>query len=264
MTMNKNEPIDVSPNQLALREQTEIQRAEPQSLDVGRAIKQMIESGVTQDNAVAIEKLLDVFVKVEDRNAEKAFNQAFIALQKEMPKVKAVKSVPGRDGSIRFMFAPFDEIDDQARVICLEHGFTYTFSEGEEKTGKITKVCILSHIGGHSRRNSYSVRIGHGPPGCTEQQADGSAHSYAKRGALCDALNIRIDKALETDPRQEGAFVTPEQAAELDRRVKESNSDVEKFLKWAGADLKAKNRFETIPASRYDELDAMLRRKEGL
>lgn len=262
--MNKHdEPIDIEGKELALRPQADLQKVEPQrELDIGASLQHIIASGVTPDNAAAVEKLLDVYLKVEDRNAEKAFNADFLLLQQELPKVKAVKPVPGRDGTVRFTFAPFDEIDDQARPLCLKHGFTYTFSEGDEKAGKVTKICILSHKNGHSRRNSYSVRIGHGPPGCTESQADGSAHSYAKRGALCDALNIRIDKAIETDPRQEGGCVSAEQAKELDRRVKETNSNVEAFLRFAGADMKAQNRFATIPASRYQECDAQLRKKE--
>lgn len=247
-------------NDLTIRPATEL--AQP-ALDIGGMVRELFATGKAGENAAALEKLLDVQIKMEDRNAVRMFNTDFVALQREMPKVQAVQAVPNKDGSTRYMFAPFDAIDDQARPLCLKFGFTYTFGEGEERAGKITKTCILAHIGGHSRTNAYTVRIGHGPPGCSESQADGAAHSYAKRGALCDALNIRIDKATEADPRQESHPITPDQATELERRVRETNSNIDAFLKFAGADFTAKNRWLTIPANRYSELDSMLRKKEG-
>ena len=113
------------------------------------------------------------------------------------------------------------------------------------------------HRGGHERSNPYSVRIGSGPPGCSESQADGSAHSYAKRGALCDALNIVVH-GIDNDARMEGGKVTAEQAEELERRAQLTNSNIAAFLKLAGA-----TKFAEIPATKYDLLDDMLKRKES-
>jgi hypothetical protein len=248
-----SEQLEIEPaHELATRQPQEVA-----PVNIGEMMRDAVRGGQP------IKELAEVFIKMQDRDAERQFNTAFVELQREIPKVKAVKSVPNNDGTPRYSFAPFEEIDDQARPVCLRHGFTYTFGEGQDTPGKVVKLCTLAHVGGHSRTNSYSVRIGKGPPGCTESQQDGAAHSYAKRGALCDCLNIRVDKALDHNPRDEGKPVTADQAAELERRVHEINGDIERFLKFAGADMSARNRFATIPANRYAECDAMLRRKEG-
>jgi hypothetical protein len=221
-------------------------------------MQSMIDRGVTQENAAAFKELVLLSEHMEDRNAKKEFARAFAALQRDIPRIKATKIIPDRNGGMRSSFAPFEEIDAQARPICLQHGFTYSFSEGAFQQGKITKICTLQHEGGHERSNPYSVRIGQGPPGCSESQADGSAHSYAKRGALCDCLNIVI-VGIDNDARMEGAPVTREQSEELERRCKMANANVETFLRFAGNSPS----FAKIPAVMYPLLDEFLKRKEN-
>lgn len=223
---------------------------------IGDMLQAVIEKGISAENVAAVAEITRLYERMQAIDAEKAFATAFVELQRDIPRIKATKIIPDRNGNMRSSYAPLEEIDKQARPICLQHGFTYTFSEGEFAPQKVTKVCTLQHTGGHKRSNSYSVRIGSGPPGCSESQADGSAHSYAKRGALCDALGI-IVTGMDNDARMEGGSITPEQADELERRVKLTNSDVAGFLKFAGA-----KSFATIAANKYDMLDAQLMRKE--
>ena len=237
----------------------ELARPEP---TIGEILSTLCAGGITKDNAEAVASLIASKQAMDARNAEREFNRDFVLLMQDIPKIRAMKSVPGRDGSIRFSFAPLEEIENQLRPLLAAHGFFYVFSEGESRQGCVTKVCTVGHRGGHSRNNSYTVRIGSGPPGCTESQSDGAAHSYAKRGALCDAFAIQIDKTA-VDPHAEGSFITEEQAEELERRVAETNSSRDAFLKFAGANMTAKNPWATITARRYSECDEMLRRKEG-
>jgi len=77
-------------------------------------------------------------------------------------------------------------------------------------------------------------------------------------------LNITIRQDVLMDEENDASiignpteFISLFQADELERRVKETNSNVQAFLKFAGAD-----KFSTILAGKYDELDASLRRKE--
>jgi hypothetical protein len=235
---------------------------------VASMLQAVIQGGVSNENVAALEKLVGLYERMQDRDAEKAFAAAFMALQAEIPRVKATKVIPDRNNNMRSSFAPFEEIDTQLRPIAEKHGFTYSFKEGPFDQGRICKICVVTHAGGHTRENPFSVRIGSGPPGCTESQADGAAHSYAKRGALCDAFNIvvvGIDK--DGDARMEGdkvTTITKAQAEELEHRVKMTNSNVASFLQLGGlsdADVKT-GAFSKILASRYDSLDALLRRKE--
>jgi len=239
-----------------MSDKLEVVKAELPVPSVAHMLQEVIKAGITPDNVAALEKLCGLYERMEARNAEKEFAEAFVRLQQEIPKIQATKSVPNNDGTVRYAFAPFEEIDTQARPICLRNGFTYWFAEGESQPGKLTKVCWLQHVGGHKRSNDYSVRIGKGPPGCSESQADGAAHMYAKRGALTDALNIVV-KGQDNDARLQGAPVTAQQAKSLRDRVMALAIDVDGFLRYGGAKT-----FETIPASNYAMLDASLKKKE--
>ncbi len=220
-------------------------------------MQEMIAKGISATNVAAFTELVKLSEHVEDRNAKREFAADFMALQSEIPKVKATKIIPDKYGKMRSSFAPFEEIDAQLKPLAAKYGFAYSFSEGAFQQGKITKICTVMHRGGHERSNPYSVRIGQGPPGCSESQADGSAHSYAKRGALCDAFNVVVT-GIDNDARMEGGPITPEQASELEHRVKMTNSDAAKFLKFAAA-----NSYKEILASKYPQLDEFLRRKES-
>lgn len=240
---------------------TELVRMEPQLIAVAPSpatmLHAIIEKGVTADNVSAIEKLAELSWRFEQREAERAFANAFNALQAEMPVIVAESQIPQRG-----KYQRYEDImhkDGVARLLA-KHGFSVSFTQ-EHGDGKITSTCHLTHVGGHTRSNSFAVRIGGRAD--SETQADCKASTTAKRNALCNALNITIrqdclteehDAAILGNPE---ALITSEQADELERRVHETNSNVIAFLKFAGA-----SKFSEIPASKYEALDKQLRIKE--
>jgi hypothetical protein len=226
-------------------------RPQPTVADMLQAV---IDKGVTSDNVAAMGELVKLYERMEDKKAEKEFAAAFVRLQAETRTVKATKAVPNNDGSVRYNFAPFEEIMAAVGPILERNGFTVAFSTDFAES-RLIKICHLTHIGGHTRENKFAVRIGKGPPGSSEAQGDGAASTYAKRFALCDALNIVVEK--DSDARVEGGTITSDQAQELSRRVQEGNRDREKFLKFAGAKT-----FAEIPAAKYAILDEELSRLE--
>jgi len=234
-----------------LESAVDVIRPQPTVADMLQAV---IDKGVTSDNVAAMGELVKLYERMEDKKAEKEFAAAFVRLQAETHIVKATKLVPNNDGSIRYTFAPFEEIMAAVGPLLERHGFTVTFST-DYSEGRLIKICHLTHIGGHSRENKFAVRVGKGPPGSSEAQGDGAASTYAKRFALCDCLNIVIEK--DSDARAEGGSITPEQVEELSRRVAETNSNREAFLKFANAKT-----FAEIAAVKYDMLDQFLTKKE--
>lgn len=218
-------------------------------------LQAVVEKGVTTENVAAIGELVRLYEHMEEKNAEKEFARAFVALQADTPNIKAVSFIPDNNGNVRSRFAPYEEIMEQVAPLLQKHGFTVTFST-DFKEGRIIKKCTLQHISGHSRTNEFAVRIGSGPPRASEAQADGAASTYAKRFALCDALNIVVEK--DTDAKVEGAKITTDQAFELERRVGETNSNREAFLKFAGAES-----YKDIAETKYAVLDEFLKKKEG-
>lgn len=227
--------------------------APPPVADMMRAI---VERGITPENVEALTQLTTLYERMEDRRAESQFAQAFMELQAAIPRIEANKPVPDKNGNVKYHFAPYEEIMEKVRPVLQQHGFSVSFSS-EFDGPRVVQFCTLHHVGGHKRTNRFAVRVGSGPPGSSEAQGDGAASTYAKRFALCDALNIVIEKDLEGDARLEGDSVTAEQARTLRALVEETKSDKAKFLRYAGAES-----FETIQASRFDRLLSELERKQ--
>lgn len=224
-------------------------------------LQAVLERGVTTENVAAVREILGLCERMQDRDAAKQFAAAFSQLQQELPKVKAMRQVISK-GQTLYTYASYEDIMAQLQPLLTKHGFSVRFSSrADERT--ITMVCTVMHSSGHSVSNEFTCRVGKGPPNASEAQSDGAAGSLAQRNALCDAFNIIVRRDGD-DPRNvgDGEKVTADQAFELERRVAETNSNRDAFLRLGEADLKAADPFKTIAASRYAELDALLAKKE--
>jgi hypothetical protein len=217
-------------------------------------MQQMIDKGITQENVAAFKELVVLSEHMEDRNSERQFTASFVALQKHIPTIVARTVIPNRG-----KYERFEDIMEVIRPILEAHGFSVSFTM-DFKDNRILETCHLSHVGGFTRSNSFAVRTRKAD---SDTQADCMAATTAKRNALCNALNIVIRQDClnnEDDAGIEGDVdtkITDDQAFELERRCHETESNIEAFLRFA----KAKT-FKDIMASRYDELDALLARKE--
>ena len=217
-------------------------------------IKQLVEQGKLNTEGVgAIKELVHLQEHLLDRAAEQRFAAAFGALQTELGTFNATKSVPDKQGNTRYTYLPYDEIMRTVQPLLQKHGFSVSFST-DFKDARIVQTCTLQHSSGHHRDYLAFVRAGAGPYGATETQADGAAMTYAKRYALCNALNIVVEH--DTDARAEGAPITTEQAQTLREMVTETKSDEAGFLKYAGAAS-----YEEIGSNRYAALFAALQKK---
>lgn len=219
-------------------------------------MQQVIDKGITAENVGVMEKLVGLLERMDTKKSEQLFNEGFVALQREMPRVQAKQPVPNNDGTVRYKFAPYEQIMEQIQPFLVKHGFTVSFST-KYGDARIIKVCTLRHTAGHHVDNEFAVRIGKGPPGSSEAQADGAAGTYARRHALCDALNIVVES--DDDGRAMGGKISQEQASELRKRVQATGSDEKAFLKYAQAAT-----FEDIEEGNYAMLDHNLKRKESV
>ena len=200
-----------------------VQTYPPVAPSVGTMLQSAIASGVTAENVAVLEKLMDLYERTQAKEAEKEFARAFVALQADMPAIIASRAVPNNDGSVRYMFAPYEQIMEQVRPLLLKHGFTVSFSMSFSE-GRVTQACTLQHTGGHARTNQFTARIGRGPPGSTETQGDGAASTYAKRFALCDCLNIVVERDNDgrPDARAEGGPISADQVQYLREQLHEA------------------------------------------
>jgi hypothetical protein len=219
-------------------------------------IAQMVASGTMSAESVAVVKeLVSLKEHMEDRQAEKDFAVDFGLLQGELGSFRPTKAVPDKYGNVKYTYLPYSEIMAAVQPLLRKFGFSVSFST-EFKDGRILQTCTLQHASGYHRDFRAYVRVGNGPPGATESQADGAAMTYAKRYALCNALNITVEH--DTDARKEGEPISAEQAATLKKMVKESRADEVAFLKFAGAKT-----YEELGSRRYAEVFAALEKKMG-
>ncbi len=223
---------------------------------VAMMLQKVIDGGITSENVAALESLVGLYDRMQAKNAEREFNQAFAKLQSELSSVNATRQVPNKDGSVRYRFAPYEDIMGTVKPVLIANGFAISFTTRFMEGGRMVSICTLRHVGGFSQSNEFAVRIGGGPPGATETQADGAAKTYAKRGALCDALNIVVEH--DDDARMIGQPIGKALADDLEARVILTGADREAFLKYAGA-----SSFAEISDERWPTLDELLKRKEA-
>lgn len=229
----------------------ELQKIEPvpeDRLSIEAAFRAIVDGNLDAPKLAVMKELLAM-------DSERRFNAAFVSLQADMPTVVARTVIKNRG-----KYAKFEDIMELIGPLLTKHGFTVSFSQDFKDT-RICETCTLSHFNGHSRANSFAVRAGGRSD--SETQSDCKASTTAKRNAFCNALNIVIrqdcmnaeeDAGIDGDPN---SFVTPEQADELEHRLKMVNGSSKDFLAYAKA-----AKFAEIPANKYAELDQLLQRKE--
>lgn len=232
----------------------ELAVAEP---SVALMLQTMVEKGITGESVAAFSQLCALKERMEEKKSERDFAAALVELQGETIRVQATKAVDVKaDGTCRYRFAPYEEIMRTVQPMLTKHGFSITFDTKIEET-RLSSICTLMHKGGHARSNSFAVRYGK-PPGSSDAQGDMATKSYAKRGALCDALNISIEHDTDgDDARGLGAPITAKQAADLRDRMEACGVYEPKFLALAGVDS-----FDKIPETKLDYLHEVLADRE--
>lgn len=221
---------------------------------IGVLLNSVVEKGITAETASSMKEIVGLYERMEDRAAKQQHTAAMTALQAELPKVIANRIIPDNNGNARSTFADYTEIMEVVGPFLTAHGFSVGFTNRYED-GRVIAICKMKHAAGHEEQNEYGVRIGKGPPGCSEAQADGAASSMARRRALCDALNIVVDK--DDDARLLGAKISQEQADALRARAVACGANEERLLKLAGA-----GRYEDIRSAKYAAVDDGLRKRE--
>lgn len=223
---------------------------------------------ITSEGVAAMGELVKLKERMEDRQSQRDFNVAFATLQAQMPPVKAMRAVENsasKGGGVRYMFAAFEDIMAQVKPHLDKHGFALSFSTDYTTTQpfRVIVKCTLVHAGGHEKSNTFAAKIGDGPPGCSGAQADGAAATYAKRFALCQALNIVVE-GMDDDARATSSDkLSAEQTVELMQLYQsllnqKLINDVDAFWKFCEA---PQGKFHEIPANKYERVMQQLRKR---
>jgi hypothetical protein len=119
---------------------------------------QALSSGV---DLAQVEKMMDLQDRWEQREAEKAFNEALSSFRGEAIEVLKRKQVSftTRDGeTTSYKHAELSDVVDAVSPALAKHGFSYRWDVKQQKDW-ISVTCVLKHSKGHSEQ----VEMG-GPP----------------------------------------------------------------------------------------------------
>lgn len=217
-----------------------------------------VEAGASVE---ALERLVSLKERVDDRNARAAFFEALADAQEEMPEIpkKRTAQIATRSGgSYSYRYAALEDITRVIRPVLRRHGLSYAWdvSQGE---GALVVTCVLRHIDGHEERASFPVPVDTSAR-MSDAQKNGAALTYGRRQSLVAVLGLTTADD-DIDGAEVGRSVdtiTADQAADLDALLDEVGADREKFLRWAGVE-----RLADLPADRYAKAVQMLERKRG-
>jgi hypothetical protein len=205
-----------------------------------------------------VEKLLELYERIQAKTAEAQFNEAMTKAQSEVGRIAADATNP----QTRSQYASYAKLDKVLRPIYTANGFSLSFDEGDSP--KPDHVRVLCHVarGGYTRTYHKDMPAdGKGAKGgdvMTKTHAAGAAMSYGMRYLLKGIFNIAIGEEDRDGNEPPSAGVSEEQVANILALITETSSDKAKFLKY----LKV-SKLEEIPAANYPAVVKLLEAKRG-
>lgn len=149
-----------------------------------------IEKAIAANMPVEMmEKLFNLHREVKADAAREAFVAAMAKFQAEVPVIEKKKKVMNKDGrSVRYMFAPLEEIVRQIKKPLADNGLSYAWTVQQEGA-KVKAIATVTHIFGHSQESTFEIVVD-SEGYMTAPQKTASAMTFAKRYALCNVLGI--------------------------------------------------------------------------
>jgi hypothetical protein len=182
----------------------------------------------------AVDKLVDLHLKLEDRRAESQFAKALAAFQGEVPTIpKSSKAtvLTKKGGKFSYNYAELDEIRKTIQPHLDRHDFAVSW-DSEYKENILYVTCVLTHTSGHQKQSTFPALIDKEAV-MNDMQKAGAALTYGKRQAMIAVLGL-----VTGEPDRDGASpadretIDENQQATIQALVEEAGADKEKFFAW--------------------------------
>lgn len=246
------EDTELGRTDVAVREVVQLPAELP---DVGKMMEAAMAHGA--EGVEMLEKLVDMQMRLLDRQAESGLVVALAQFQAAcppIPKTKQVRYATTRGTEVDFNYAPLATIQKIVDPILHRFGLSYTF-DTRDMGGKSVKIRgRLQHVDGASRTSTVTLPVG-GMQDSAAQRYAGTM-TYGKRYVLSALTGIVIED--DVDGQQPGSPepIGADELAELQALIEESGADVRKFCLYLGVDSLA-----ALPSSRFVEARRSLRAK---
>lgn len=206
------------------------------SNSVGELLNNAISMGTPVEQ---LDKLVDLYERVEAREAAKDFARAMAAFQAEAQSIEQSKTanVKTKSGSsYSYTYAPLHKIAQTVNPLLTKHGLSYTWDTAiVERTVKVT--CTVRHVSGHSQASSFQLPIENpNTPGMSPQQLVEAAESIGKRRVLASALGLTTTDEELPPGVDDARVITEDQAIVIEDLLAETGVNKARFLKWLEAD----------------------------
>lgn len=219
---------------------------EPQTMTPMALIAAAIEKGYAPDQLSA---LMDLQERHERNEAARQFAEALTRFQSRCPRI--AKDRTAGSGAYSYQFASYDDVMAGISGLLAECGLCLSFSTTTHEKG--LRVTLTIRCGTHTQDNTLDVSIPEMKVNDTQKY--GAALSYAKRYALCAALNIVVTDE-DNDAAGMSETITEEQCVRIQEWIAQKNVNAKKFLEWLGVES-----LSEIPASKYSMAIDALKRK---
>lgn len=210
------------------------------------------------EKVAIIERLWAMQKDAEDRQAEREFGIAKVALAMELPvipKKHKIEFIDKHNNKQSTPYADRGDIESVLDPICRKHGFSKEYST-ETVDGKACQVLTVRHVAGHKEvyRSPYMPLDTTGSK--NNNQAAGSTSEYGKRYALIGAFNIiGVDKDDDgTKGEEGGAGNTDRFSARVAEQAGQKEQTTVESLEVAGMELHARILGATSKAKRGEIL----------
>lgn len=202
-----------------------------------------------------IEKMLDMYERVAERQAKVAYTAALAEMQPQLPVIAERGGIKGQGGKVQSTYALWEDINDAIKPVLAEHGFALSFKTGREGD-QIVVTGILSHRDGHSEQTTMHLPVD-ASGSKNAVQAVGSSTSYGKRYTAAALLNL-TSRGEDDDGHAggSGGVITEAQRDALILLADEGGADKRKFCEFFGIQSVA-----DLPSRDYRRAEQMLREK---
>jgi len=236
-----------SGTELAVRTET--------SVDLDAAFKQAIAMG--EAGVKALETLVNLKIRVEDRQAASEFTAAMLEFQKRCPSIQKKKTASflTKGGStFNYNYADLPEICRTVNPLLYPLGLSYKWDSEVSPDGSRIKVtCTVTHVAGHKVTASFEAPVDKGT-GTSAAQDYQKLRTYGERNSLIQALGIfSADPDTDAAP---GNAVSDKQLADLEDMMRAVGQDRLRFLK-----LLKVEKLGDLPAANFEIAMNLLRAK---
>lgn len=213
--------------------------------DINKLMEIALSHG--EGGVAALEKLVSLQERMEDREAERAFARSLLAFQNSCPVVKKTSAAFDKHGKKMYGFTKIDYLVKTITPYTQPQGLSWTWEDDENPPeGTVRVFTTIRHTGGHSVTTRGSAFPIPEPNQRTNKtQCVAIARGYAMRYGLASGLGF-VMGGEDTDGRAEEEFITEKQANEIHDKINTTKTDPSKFLKFMGVD-----QIGHIPQSKY-------------